>query len=315
VRRSSSSKPEVLLPAYGCPALVAASLNAGATPVVVDTQWERPWQELGAVSDALNENTVALVAVNLLGIPERLGELRARIGERVLIEDSAQALPSPGERGDLTVLSFGRGKPLSVLGGGAVLSYSEEFSPESLPVNHSSALRYRLKISAYNVLAHPLAYGMLTRLPGLRIGETRFEALEELEGMSQAAVERLAPNLERFNARAWRSAHRRLADAVRAAPGVLDLAECCGSPDRMLRYPILARDGEHAIRLRRTLRALGATGFYEVALPDVKGVDDRVRVAGSVENARNFAARLVTLPTHEDVSDSNYRAIEKALGA
>ena len=49
----------------------------------------------------------------------------------VLIEDSAQAFPRDGGgdfwQGDLVVLSFGRGKPVSLLGGGAVLYRDERF--------------------------------------------------------------------------------------------------------------------------------------------------------------------------------------------
>lgn len=117
------NQAEVLLSAYTCPELVSAILFAGANPVLVDFESKRPWLDLVELDNKLTDKTVAIIAVSLFGIPERFDKLKAIIRDRgvVLIEDSAQYFPASDRdiewQGDLTVLSFGRGKPISLLGG------------------------------------------------------------------------------------------------------------------------------------------------------------------------------------------------------
>ena len=72
IRNKPTEKPEVILPAYGCPDLVSAAVFAGAKPVLVDLENDRPWMNLEQLSASINSNTVAVVAVDLLGIPERI---------------------------------------------------------------------------------------------------------------------------------------------------------------------------------------------------------------------------------------------------
>jgi dTDP-4-amino-4,6-dideoxygalactose transaminase len=39
-------QPEIILPAYGCPDLISATVYAGAKPVLVDLEHQRPWMDL-----------------------------------------------------------------------------------------------------------------------------------------------------------------------------------------------------------------------------------------------------------------------------
>lgn len=313
--RRRASEPEVILPAYGCPALVAATRFVGAAPVLIDLEPDRPWLSLEALESACSPRTAAVVAVNLLGCGERIEAIRSRIGDALLIEDSAQHLPEAGPRGDLVVLSFGRGKPLSVLGGGAVLSPSAEVSVTGEPPRRDGALGHRLKLEAYNLLTRPLAYGVLERLPGLRIGETRYASLDAIGPIRESSLLRLWPNLERHRQRS-----RRVEEAVAAvvsraagAAALVDLPRACGAAGPHLRYPILARDADHASALMSRLAGRGVSRFYERALPEVQGVADRVTVRGALPHARDFAARLLTLPTHADVTKSDLEAIASEL--
>ena len=137
---SCVDSPEVLMPAYGCPDLVAAVIAQGATPVLVDlADHQTPFMSIHGVEAAITCNTVAIIAVGFLGLPERLEALAdvARANTLLLIEDSAQCFPPKSiEAGcylaDLIVLSFGRGKPINLMGGGALLirkDHHERFLP------------------------------------------------------------------------------------------------------------------------------------------------------------------------------------------
>ena len=78
IRLKAIDKPEVILPAYGCPDLISAVVFAGAKPVLVDFETDRPWMDLEQLLTKIRAQTVAIIAVNLFGISERLEQLRGR---------------------------------------------------------------------------------------------------------------------------------------------------------------------------------------------------------------------------------------------
>ena len=324
-KRSGVESPEVVLPAYGCPDLVAAAVHAGARPVLADLRPDSPGYDPEAVAALLNPRTAAIVAVTFLGIRSDFGRLRTIIGDRnvVLIEDSAQWFPrEPAQRflGDYVVLSFGRGKPVNVLGGGALLvSGSMESPPAPQSSAGGAALRDAAEVAIYNSLIHPRIYGIAERLPFLGIGLTRYHPLEEIAGMPPARRQRLPVNVGRYLARRldvqdkWREVLARL-----DGRHITDLPLTHGVPCdyALLRYPILMgskalRDETYA-QLRHA--GLGASIMYARALPDIEGVGPLVTVQRGFPCARDFADRLLTLPTHEDVDDATIRRTANLLG-
>src|SRR5690606_4927305 len=112
-RRPQLRNPSVILPAYGCPDLIAAAEYAGVTPVLVDIGIDDPGYDLDCLAAAIDADTIAVVAVNFLGLRERLGAIRELLRvhpDVLLIEDNAQWYPEPARMpalaGDLVCLSF-----------------------------------------------------------------------------------------------------------------------------------------------------------------------------------------------------------------
>ena len=319
IRRAGVREPQVILPAYGCPALVSAVLHAGAMPVYADLEPDRPWMSLESLRRLIGPSTAAVVAVNFLGIPERLASIRELLAGTPagLIEDSAQAFcnGSPDSTADMVVLSFGRGKPVSLLGGGALLCRDQALASllPRPPAPAGSLPRLRLKATAYNVLRKPSLYWLPQSLP-LGLGETRFEALTELAAMD-AERETLLPAAVAAYLRQGQPAAKQLR-AVLAAPGpLLDLAAVCGLPAdaRLSRYPVLARDAAGRDELLAELgrRGLGASKMYGVPLPQVQSVP--VATANPLPAAMDFADRLLTLPVHDGVAERHVRDISAVL--
>ncbi|MFJ6661206.1 DegT/DnrJ/EryC1/StrS family aminotransferase [Streptomyces sp. NPDC091377] len=114
---------EVVLSTLNCPAVADAVLAAGATPVLVDTD-ERDGPHYGSV----DVRGRVVVLTNVLGLDEHSHHAWS-IAERggIPVLDLAQALPSAAvlaryrASGWPLVLSFGEGKALGALGGGALL--------------------------------------------------------------------------------------------------------------------------------------------------------------------------------------------------
>lgn len=315
-RHPEVNRPEVILPAYGCPDLVSAVLHAGARPVLVDLAASSTYLDLDRVREAISAQTVAIVAVRFLGIPERMRDLAqiCATHQLTLIEDSAQGFPATEPatywQGDFTVLSFGRGKPVNLLGGGAVLTRDAALRAhlpraETQADSFADVTRYHLKALAYNRLIHPLAYGLLARVPGLRLGETVYKPLAHISAMPGYVQTRLAANI---------AAYRRLPNAARRihellqefdAPRLRDLPAAAGFDftNPLLRYPLLAESKALRDVLYAKLEPYGASLMYKQPLYEIDGIELLFDNTMQWENARDFADRLLTIPTHAGVDD------------
>ena len=302
-----SGQAEILLPAYGCPDLISAALFAGVKPVLVDLEADRPWLDLASLSSAINENTIAIVAVNLFGISERWSQLRtlAEQHQLVLIEDSAQYFPGGDEpidwQGDLVVLSFGRGKPVSLLGGGAVLTKNEAFfehlpDRSAAPASFQQRILFSLKSRLYNVMIAPRLYWILQALPFLHLGETRYHPLQSIEAMENVHTEMLASNIIRYqNDTGAVVRHERISSMLDTLDTVNNLPNTCDSQanHRLLRYPLLV---EAEFR-DQAYRRLNQAGFgVSVLYPT-----DLTSIAGSTEH--EYAALEVRLRVEDRLDE------------
>jgi hypothetical protein len=306
---------EVILPAYGCPDLVAATVFAGGLPVLVDCHPDDPGFDLAALEAACCERTAAVVAVNFLGIRERVAEILGICERRgaILVEDCAQWFPEGSDttRVDARILSFGRGKPVNLLGGGCLLLPVSGFLQPMQPEMQMPSLR-PLSARVFNALLNPFLYGLISRIPQLHIGETRFHSLSAIRAMDP---ERLA--LAEAAITAWTGAHRwregRL-DSIICHSGLeslpLRLPQRVG---RLLRYPVLAPDEACRDATVRELAAWGASPFYGRSLPFISGISPLLATADELPGARAFAARFLTLPAHAGLTEAHMQRLEDTL--
>jgi len=323
--RSPVSAPEVIVPAYGCPDLVAACMSACVHPRLVDVapgQWA---YDPGALESSLSPATVAIVAVNLLGLGDASADLIRLCNTRriPLIQDSAQYLPreSIDWPGEYVVLSFGRGKPLNLLHGGALISTVASAGSLSVPpVRYTARARLlssRAAALAFNALTHPMLYGSLSALPGTGLGEVIYKTPSSAALLPEHAWPRVATALELYR---QRPSYRRdiwtaelqewphLGVIALSAPGAPLAAEplrlALLAPDRAARDILvdnLNRDG------------LGASRLYATALPEVAGIPEVAKRQGPFPNAIALADRLFTLPTHTLVNAATVHATRRVL--
>lgn len=330
IAQSGKTAPEVLLPAYGCPDLVSAVLHAGARPRLVDLAPDRPWLDLNQLRSAIGANTVAVVAVDLFGIPERHSEIRSLLKMHgvLLIQDSAQSLPRPetGQwQGDYVILSFGRGKPVSLLGGGAVL-YRDAALGTALPERHalpslwSAEIRFRLKALAYNALVSPFLYWLPASLPFLRLGATRFKPMDAIIGADPVSEQFLPENVRAYWIRPA-VAQSRLTEifSLLDSKRILDLFRACcvsGQAPRLLRYPVLVQDPERRESLYQAAgrKGLGLSKMYPAPLPAVPGLEGLFPETGDAyPNATAFSRQILTFPVHRRVSEKDLLALRACL--
>ncbi|MAM88064.1 MAG: hypothetical protein CME36_12240 [unclassified Hahellaceae] len=329
------SEAEVIVPAYGCPDLITACVGAKVKPVLVDSCDPRsPFPGFKQIAEAISPKTVAVIAANFLGKSPELDKaqwqaLRTR-GARHIIEDRAQAFPFSSEEqsffGDTVVASFGKGKPVSLLGGGMLLINRQyhhlcdfsQYNPRA--VSTLERLKIEAKIAAYNLVITPAVYAQLLKVPGLNIGATSYKPPLPIVPLDQARLSWLPANAYRLeNNFELRALIERL---LRIVSFNYKLSLIGSSQDelyearRMLRFPVLAESKAHRDDLLKRFHkaGIGTSAMYGKALPDMADVplSDEVRKA-DFSNARSFADRLFTLPCHEDVTDETVKAIEDVL--
>jgi dTDP-4-amino-4,6-dideoxygalactose transaminase len=322
---AASRRDEVVMAAYTCFSVPAAAVAAGMRVRLVDVT-EDGQLDAEALARLPLERAAAVVVSNLFGVAEPVAPVAglARAAGCLVIDDAAQALGArradgpAGGRGDAGVLSFGRGKPLSGLGGGACLLRSWPVPLAQVEPPEPARWRALARAAAYDAALHPLVFRALAAIPALGIGETRFETRfrrGSIDAASLALAAAALPDLEAAARRRARAA-RELAEALAGLPLRL-LGPSAGETGV---WPRLFAMAHGAAARDAALRALaregaGASGFYPTALDAVAGLRPHLVQPARYPRARELASRLLTLPTHGALRGPRLAAALEALAS
>lgn len=319
--------PEVIIPAYGCPDLIAAIIAQNARPVLVDFVEGNPLMSEQGIVDALSSQTVAIVGVGFLGSYERLLMLSRLCCSSglTLIEDSAQCFP-PASTGhglaDYVVLSFGRGKPINLMGGGALLiRRPNESVVENIRAEYPSSevkldAIWRIKRWIFNLLLSRYIYPVLERVPFLQIGQTRFYPLGSITLLDLPRSLLIGAMSDYSKRKPLHSIYNRELGFLQQAGWKPISADENDNFALRLRYALLAPTRHVRAVALKALNAngIGATAFYGHALPAFFKENTAININGAALSnrypaAEDFANRLITLPTHDGVTEQDIRTI------
>jgi dTDP-4-amino-4,6-dideoxygalactose transaminase len=315
--RGESKIKRVIVPAYGCPDLISACIQAGVEPKLVDVASSGWGYDPEALHRAASDGCIAVVLVNFLGVgDDRKLTLRSLGGLDIpVVHDSAQSMPTVPEQwaGDV-VLSFGRGKPINLLHGGALISAGQQQSDASL-YPRSVMLDSLGMAIAFNLLTHPLVYHWARHVPRFQVGETRYKPPSELGRLPESAFSRIGAALKDYLNRKWENPWLPVIGGW-ASKGIFPLCASATRQDvRLLRMPLLAQSRVHRDKLVALLnsRGLGASPMYKASLPRVSGVPQSVVAQGPFRNADRLADRLFTLPTHASVKGHDVAEADRCV--
>lgn len=312
----STQNIEIIVPAYACPDLISAILYAGAKPVQVDLEPNSPHLSISQIKQNISNSTAAVIAVNFLGIPEQVTQIRQVCKERglFLIVDSAQWFPKTEDTeswaGDFNIISFGRGKPINLLSGGAVLTLDADYYqslPDSTLEGFSVIKRtlQMLKVRVYNLVIQPHFYGIFARFPGLNIGETIFKPLTVISAMDLYHRRLIKSNIQKYqlqNSFSWKI-HNKLKKI--SSQYLVDLLPDNATEENtvLLRYPILIRNRAIRDKFYHQTKDYGVSILYPRPLNEISGLKKILDRQSSFPHASEFSNYLVTLPTHEHVDE------------
>ncbi|MBU6391734.1 MAG: DegT/DnrJ/EryC1/StrS family aminotransferase [Planctomycetota bacterium] len=176
--RRISKKTEVVLPAYTAPSLILPIKKAELKPVLCDISLKTFNMDIQSMNKCINENTLCIVPVHMFGLPIDMESI-VTISQQPLfvVENAASSLGTTidnrptGVFGDVGFYSFNRGKNLSTLSGGCIVTDNGEIAEAiqrewlSLPRSgFASQLKIAARLIALALAVRPLFYTVFNDL-------------------------------------------------------------------------------------------------------------------------------------------------------
>lgn len=316
-----SGRSQVVIPGYTCFSVPSAVVRAGLSVRLCDINPKTFDFDFMRLSEVADSEVLCVLATHLLGIGvdvPRVAEICHSRGIFV-VEDVAQAFGGKrdgkwfGSLGDVSFLSFGRGKNITCGSGGAILTNDDRIG-EVLAQEYAQlpdeSLAGRLKnlaeVAVTQLLIDPSRYWFPAGLPFLKLGETKFYSDFPITRMDSVR----AGLLRRWQERLFRSTASRVSHAeqlLRSVPPHVQPVTPSGRGHAVyLRLPLLmpSKQEKDALCRRSGDQGLGISSLYPSAIEQIAELSGTLS-SQHVPQSTMIAERLVTLPTHEFVSDTD----------
>lgn len=323
----------VAIPAFACPDVATALIAAERSARFYDVDPGTLAPDLDSLGSAIRRGVRAIVVPYLYGYPAPWDELARMAGAHgiPLIEDAAQGAGGRwrslrlGGLGDLSVLSFGRGKGWTAGAGGALLLRGGAPRTVDAGTDRGETWNRRSRLATATEIwvrllpllaaGHSVAYPLLVRIPGIRIGETRYRPPRPDRGLAPGSASILLRNLEAADAedafrRARAAEWRRWIEGLEP-PGFRIPDGVPGGTPGHLRLPILFRDGRARTAQDPILRRAGIVGSYPAPLARLAPLPLAPGEDGDLPGARTLARDLLTVPVHSRVSGFPPRLLDR----
>jgi dTDP-4-amino-4,6-dideoxygalactose transaminase len=323
----------VVIPAYTCFSVPSAVAHAGLTIRLCDVDPKTLDLDLNALVRLDLGRALCIVPSGLYGLPGDLVALEqiARRFGAFLVDDAAQCLGATqegrtcGTFGDAGFYSLGRGKGITTMGGGILVTHRRDLAERIAAIVRGlrppSAWTVGAAVAsslAYSAMLPPSRYWLVDHLPFLELGASRFEPDFQIARLSAYQIRlatRMFSRLDSYN-----ETRRHHADQLRSGlqgiEGVEIPRPVDGTHPVYLRFPILARDGAHRAHHLARLRWAGISAHpsYPTSIADIPGIGSYLaNDQDACPAAREIAARVLTLPTHPGVTSPDVQLMIKAI--
>lgn len=323
LNRLTPEKDIVLLPAFTSFSVPSAVVNAGLKVALYDLDKQTMSPEPGSLRKAISERTLCIVVCHLFGYPCDMDEVLALANEKGIpvIDDAAQAMGATyrgrqaGTMGEAGLFSLSRGKNISAVDGGIVVTDNMELARELEklelePVDIKEGISLTIKTFVLSLLLHPLFYGIPARLPFLNIGASFFEPdfpLKRFNSFQAAIGRRMLQRLKEIN-EARRAKARLLMERL---SGVIRFPEIVtGAEPVFLRLPVIP-----GTAVTQAIPRMGVVRSYPVALNEIEELKPSLVNSAVYPVSKILANGIVTLPTHQFVTDGDSAKIINAISA
>ncbi len=326
-----SMRREVIIPAFSSFCLASAVAKTGLRIRLCDVRPDTLDFDLEQLTRMVTEETLCVIPVHLFGLSsqvDRIQEITKSQGAYV-VEDAAQGAGGQlharkfGTIGDIGVISLGRGKNVSTVEGGILLTSSPSLAEkmqqclEAQEVGEWSAseqLHAMVKALVLSIFLRPGAYWFPEQLPFLKLGTSEFSTEFDIRSFSRLHAGiggAVFSQLDRYNQiRCSHAAY--LMNQLKIEKEILMPQPLPQSCPAYLRFPVLFKNGEVRDLVYRLLarNKLGVSTTYPTtlrAIPELRPYT--VGLADTYPGAEWVASRIMTLPTHPYVSHADLKAM------
>lgn len=319
--KAGSSRRKVVVPAYICYSVPSAVIKAGLDVVPCDIDESTLDYDFNQLSELVDGNTLCVIPNHLFGVPSDIGRVR-EICEAVgayVVEDAAQAMgmkvagKSLGTMGDAGFFSFGRGKNITCLSGGLILTSSDEIAGRierewSLLEEEPWGIRFLAIFEAVFMIVfiHPWLYWFPAGLPFLGLGDTKYYVdipIHRLGTFKAGLLRGWRSRLETFN-RHRAGMSLRYMDSF----GLMNRIPLYSDGIPFLRFPVFAADPETRKDLCRRGHRMGISPMYPDTIANLAPVRGNKGEHGC-KSAERVAKTLLTLPTHVLLRDRDHAEV------
>jgi len=329
LRRLNPDRDEVLLPAYTSFSVPSAVVNAGLKVSLYDLQADTLAPDMESLERAMGPKTLCVVACHLFGYPVDLKpiETLCRQHGAALFDDAAQAMGASiggrlaGTMGDVGLFSLSRGKNMTAVDGGIVLTDRDDvaeglagmLAPESGGL--ATSLRHVTQSLILLAMLHPRAYWLPAALPFLNIGASVFDPEFPVSGMDAFRAGLTGSVLKRLNS--LNAGRRNMAASLLASlerlDGIRTIRPMPEADPVFLRLPVLPESGAWPGGQVPEKAALGVVRSYPLALQEITTLKPHLAASETCPVAAMLAKNLLTLPTHAYVRDDDVAALGSCL--
>ena len=313
------SKKSVIVPAYTCFSVPASLEISGLRMVPCDVNPRNFDFDYRKLEMMIDQDILCILPSHLFGIPSNMEQLRSLVRDKgiFLVEDAAQAMGGRyggkwiGTIGDAGFFSFGRGKNISCVSGGAILTDSNElgmrinrmYEKIAFP-SYLSEVILLFKYFLMSVFIRPFLYWIPSNMRFLKIGETIYDThfpIARMGGVGSGLLRGWRELLERSNE--IRIENSRF--YMRKIFGTID----DGHDIAYLRFPLVMK---YRYLINKILsvsseKGFGISAMYPVPVNEIEQI--RKRFHDLFPAAKEVSDRLLTLPTHSFMKNSDLEKI------
>lgn len=325
-------RDQVVVPAFTCYSVPAAVKRAGLQVKLCDVgrfslDFDISKLETILSGDRQTGRILCVLATHLFGCPASLKEIHSVTGLKIpIVEDAAQAMGESldnmklGTFGDIGFYSLGRGKALSTIEGGVIVTNRDDLAghiaelAENLSgYTTSNILKLVFKAAMSTLLQYPSLFWLPKALPFLKLGETLYEPAFPMRHLSSFQVN-LARDWRQRLARHRRARVNNLNYWKKMLPG--GYALLCGmNGTGLVRLPVLAHTTEQRnyILKRSEQEGLGIMPGYPATINNIPELREEF-YPEKYPQAMEICDLLFTIPVHEYVTKKENERILHLLG-
>jgi len=313
---------EIAMPAYMCETVSELLYNMGLKIKFIDVEKNSYNLSVDDLSEKITKNTKAILAVHMFGFPCDMNGIKDIADDygSILIEDAAQSMGAEyhgkkvGSLGDAGFFSFGRGKPISTINGGAIVTNDTQISNNCKKIVDTFAKANLLnkvaiitKLSMYSSIRNRTVYGIfnkIARSSALR-GEINISQVERKYTNLQAFVGlKQLERLDEFNTIRRRNAEL-LKKELDKSEGVETLQVSNDIYPSFLRFPIRVSEKiRNGLMYKLKLEGIDTSVVYPATLPSLCPA-----LSDEFNNANEMVKTTIALPVHPYVNINDINII------